>query len=166
MVRYIAQAGEGVTYLVYSIERVGTVLGLRDLGWYERGARVLIRRQDKKKGSWHGRSLGADAGKAYETALAILFLSRATYPPKKGATTPADRIDTISPSEKVPMIAKVKSNARAFEIYLSLEPKARAIELIAGYVAGGTPPDPANVATAYGAIGAADSAVAWYRPRA
>ncbi|MHC4954990.1 MAG: prenyltransferase/squalene oxidase repeat-containing protein [Planctomycetota bacterium] len=116
-------------YLVYSIERVGTVLGLSDLSWYERGARVLIKRQDRKKGLWQGRSLGADSGHAYETALAILFLSRATYPPKKGATTPADRIDTISASEKVPMIAKAKSNARAFEIYLSLEPEARAQEL-------------------------------------
>jgi serine/threonine-protein kinase len=53
--------------------------------------------------------------------------------------------------------------AEAFILYAK-DPKnqARAIELIAGYVAGGTPPDPANVATAYGAIGAADSAVAWY----
>jgi serine/threonine-protein kinase len=53
--------------------------------------------------------------------------------------------------------------AEAFVLY-ARDPKnqARAIELIAGYVAGGAPPDPANVAAAYGAIGAADSAVVWY----
>jgi serine/threonine-protein kinase len=38
----------------------------------------------------------------------------------------------------------------------------RAVRMIAGYVADGEPPDPAHVAVAYGAVGAVDSAVAWY----
>jgi hypothetical protein len=63
-------------------------------------------------------------GGAYETALAVLFLSRATYPPRKGATTPPDRVVTVTPAEKA-SIAKAKTHSRAFEIYLGLEPKAR-----------------------------------------
>lgn len=118
-------------YLVYAIERVGTVLGLDDLGWYERGARVLIRRQDRKRGYWQGRSLGRDTGNAYETALAILFLSRASFPPVKGATTPPDRSApaTTTPGGKAPVLAQAKSHARAFEIYLSSEPDVRKAQL-------------------------------------
>jgi hypothetical protein len=115
-------------YLVYSIERVGTVLALRDLSWYESGARILTMRQDAK-GFWKGQSAGADSKNAYDTSLALLFLSRATYPPRKGATTPPDRIDTLSPREKLPMLAKAESHRRAFEIYFSFEADARRAEL-------------------------------------
>lgn len=97
-------------YLVYGIERVGTVLGLRDLSWYEQGARILVRRQDKN-GSWAGQSLGADRARCYETALAILFLSRATFPPRKGALTPPDRPRVTTPKNP-------DTHARAFERYL------------------------------------------------
>jgi tetratricopeptide (TPR) repeat protein len=53
--------------------------------------------------------------------------------------------------------------AEAFALY-ARDPgnRQRAIELIADFVGDRTPPDPANVATAYGAIGAVDSAVAWF----
>ncbi|MHC4940202.1 MAG: prenyltransferase/squalene oxidase repeat-containing protein [Planctomycetota bacterium] len=115
-------------YLVYSIERVGTVLGLRDLSWYEKGARILTVRQNQK-GYWKGRSTGADSKMGYETSLALLFLSRATYPPVKGAITPLDRIDTLSPRERLPMLTKAQSHRRAFEIYLSFEPDARRAEM-------------------------------------
>jgi hypothetical protein len=113
-------------YMVYSIERVGTVLDLRDLSWYEQGARHLIKKQDRKSGKWAGRTMGSDPGSAYPTSLALLFLGRGTYPPIKGATTPPDRVDVISPSERVPLIGKTKTHSRAFEIYLSLDAEDRA----------------------------------------
>lgn len=117
--RIMAKADWKNYYLVYSIERVGTVANLPNLSWYERGARMLIRAQHKR-GYWNGRSLGRDPRHAYETALAILFLSRATYPPIKGAVTPPGRAVTVSPRDTNPTIAKAKSQRRAFEIYIAL----------------------------------------------
>jgi len=111
-------------YMVYSIERVGTVLDLPDLGWYETGSRALIKAQ-QPRGAWRGRSIGSDPKAVYETSLALLFLGRGTYPPIKGATTAPDRVDVISPAERVPMIATSKTHSRAFEIYLSLDPQVR-----------------------------------------
>jgi hypothetical protein len=109
-------------YLVYAIERVGTVAGLADLGWYERGARVLVKRQ-AKKGSWAGRSLGRDLGKSYETALAVLFLSRATFPPRKGAVTPGERPAPVTGAQGK------TTHSRAFEVYHALEPEKRTAAL-------------------------------------
>lgn len=63
-------------YLVYSIERVGTVLARPGKDWYTEGARVLVGAQ-QDDGSWQGDRHG-DRKHAYETALALLFLSRAT----------------------------------------------------------------------------------------
>jgi hypothetical protein len=76
-------------------------------------------------GRWQGRSLGRDLGHAYETSLAILFLSRATFPPRKGAVTPAGRPASITPTKGAATLAKAKSHRHAFEIYLSLEPDTR-----------------------------------------
>jgi hypothetical protein len=73
-------------YLVYSIERVGTVLGLDIATWYIPGAQWLVERQGVD-GSWGGGGglvmpedqKTKDAVQTpYETALALLFLTRAT----------------------------------------------------------------------------------------
>ena len=95
-------------YWLYSVERVGTVAGLAELDWYIAGARHLISTQDDN-GAWPRwspalvkpatfgtmprprRPAQAEWSRVYETSLALLFLSRATYPPRKGAVTPHDR---------------------------------------------------------------------------
>lgn len=64
-------------YFVYSLERVGTVMGLPEKDWYFDGARTLIRQQ-QGDGRWTSRVPHGDAQSAYETSLALLFLSRAT----------------------------------------------------------------------------------------
>jgi len=73
-------------YLVYSIERVGTVLGLGSASWYVPGAEWLVEQQ-REEGAWGG-GLGfvtpepqrtEDAVQyPYETSLALLFLTRAS----------------------------------------------------------------------------------------
>ncbi|MCK6458956.1 MAG: hypothetical protein L6Q95_03585 [Planctomycetes bacterium] len=73
-------------YLVYSIERVGTVLGLDIATWYIPGAQWLVERQGAD-GSWGGgggrvmpepQKTKEDVQTPYETSLALLFLTRAT----------------------------------------------------------------------------------------
>jgi len=74
-------------YLVYSIERVGTVLDLDIPTWYVPGARWLVKQQGRD-GSWGGafggvptsRKSKATAAYPYETSLALLFLTRASRP--------------------------------------------------------------------------------------
>jgi hypothetical protein len=77
-------------YLVYSIERVGTVLGIPEASWYVHGSRELVGAQDQA-GSWgaaprdgRGRAGHGDERHVYETALALLFLSKATVYPLTG----------------------------------------------------------------------------------
>ncbi|HEX5138708.1 MAG TPA: prenyltransferase/squalene oxidase repeat-containing protein [Planctomycetota bacterium] len=73
-------------YLVYSIERVGTVLDLDIATWYVPGAQWLLEHQGAD-GGWGGGGglVKPDPQKTkdavqtpYETALALLFLTRAT----------------------------------------------------------------------------------------
>jgi hypothetical protein len=94
-------------YWLYSLERVGTVLALEDASWYVEGAQHLVDNQDKI-GAWPKWSPALAANptygvmphktkpvqwsRVYETSLALLFLSRATLPPKKGVTTPPDNV--------------------------------------------------------------------------
>jgi hypothetical protein len=74
-------------YLVYSIERVGTVFDLDIATWYVPGALWLVEQQHKD-GSWGGfrgtlpppQPRGAAVEYPYETSLALLFLTRATRP--------------------------------------------------------------------------------------
>ncbi len=71
-------------YGLYAIERVGTVVDVALAEWYVEGARKLVRIQ-KDDGRWpYGAGPGGDRKAAYETSLALLFLSRATV----YATTP------------------------------------------------------------------------------
>lgn len=61
---------------VYGIERVGSLLGLHQIGgvdWYRAGARYLVEAQDPS-GSWRPES------ELVDTCLALLFLRRATAP--------------------------------------------------------------------------------------
>jgi hypothetical protein len=61
-------------YLVYAIERAGTVMAIPEDQWYVQGASALVQAQDPG-GRW---GPGRAGGGAYETSLALLFLSRAT----------------------------------------------------------------------------------------
>jgi HEAT repeat protein len=64
--------GWGTYYDLYSIERVGMILGLQKIGdrdWYEEGKEGLLASQERS-GSW--------GDNAVDTAFAILFLKKAT----------------------------------------------------------------------------------------
>ena len=65
-------------YYLYSLERVGRVLGLDFIGtheWYPEGAKYLLSTQ-KPDGSWIGKSEEEDPRLA--TSFALLFLTRST----------------------------------------------------------------------------------------
>jgi len=68
-------------YLAWMVERVGTALDRPLADWYIPGARDLLKRQGKQ-GGWPavGQGGGAygDRRQVYETALTLLFLTRAT----------------------------------------------------------------------------------------
>jgi hypothetical protein len=74
-------------YYLYSIERVGRIAGVEDLGkkpWYAMGARFLLEKQ-KPDGSWWTGLPGVvwkQAGdlETADTCFAILFLTKATPP--------------------------------------------------------------------------------------
>jgi hypothetical protein len=99
-------------YAVYSAERVGTVLDLPVHEWYEPGARELVRAQNQD-GSWQGQP--------YQTALALLFLSRAT----RASITPRES-STDGGGEKFPDLTKPAELARAFDFYVAFNPRSRA----------------------------------------
>lgn len=77
-------------YYLYSIERVGALLGERFIGghdWYREGAEILLRRQ-LKDGAWPsdmGEVNAFGAPDVASTSFALLFLRRATTP---GVITP------------------------------------------------------------------------------
>lgn len=78
-------------YYLYSIERVGMILGVETLGkekWYPAGAKYLLEKQ-KEDGSWWTGTLpkAAEMDVTADTCFAILFLTRATPPltPTEGA---------------------------------------------------------------------------------
>jgi len=64
-------------YYVYALERAGTVMGIPEEQWYMQGARALVVQQDPG-GRWGPPGTLKAVGGAYETSLALLFLSRAT----------------------------------------------------------------------------------------
>lgn len=76
------------TYHLYAIERVGSVLGIKEIGgrgWYAEGARHLLATQ-RGDGSWidggGGDGFGGRAGylTTADTCFALLFLAKATPP--------------------------------------------------------------------------------------
>ena len=111
-------------YLVYSIERVGTVLAVRDHTWYEKGAAQLCGLQHEG-GSWKDATGHGDSRAVYATSLALLFLTRATLPPQRGLVAAPPRLDVMTASERTPLLQTAKSNRRAFEIYMSLPAATR-----------------------------------------
>lgn len=64
-------------YFVYALERAGTVMAIPEEEWYAQGARALVQQQDAG-GRWGPGKAGTTIGGAYETSLALLFLSQAT----------------------------------------------------------------------------------------
>ena len=70
-------------YYLYSVERVGALLGDRFVGghdWYREGAEILLRRQ-LKEGAWPsdtGEVNGVGSPDVVTTSFALLFLRRAT----------------------------------------------------------------------------------------
>jgi len=118
----------GNYYWIYSLERVGTVLALDPEDWYVEGARHLIEQQ-QVGGRW-GRM--PTSGGAYETSLALLFLTRATYPPIKGAVTPRDKPRpkaAVTSKEKFPDVTTQGGLARAFFQYVEFKAEQRALIL-------------------------------------
>lgn len=68
-----------IYYSLYSCEKVGDIGGIETFGafdWYQAGARTLVERQDKKVGCWGTNDKPGNLN--YMSALALLFLSRAT----------------------------------------------------------------------------------------
>ena len=109
-------------YYLWSVERVGTVVGLPDLKWYEEGARYLVGKQSDA-GSW-ATSGGKPVNQLrplYHTCLALLFLSRASLPARKGVTTPSDESAPATPSRFPDLIDPSRGRGqrleRAFTLY-------------------------------------------------
>jgi hypothetical protein len=83
----VADPTRWLFYYLYSIERVGKIVGVEELGkakWYEAGAKYLLSQQ-KADGSWHTGVEGVQwkqAGDIHtaDTCFAILFLAKATPP--------------------------------------------------------------------------------------
>jgi hypothetical protein len=84
---HVADPTRWLYYYLYSIERVGKIVGVDELGkqkWYDIGAKYLIDRQ-KPDGSWYTGIEGVQwkqAGDIHtaDTCFAILFLTKATPP--------------------------------------------------------------------------------------
>ncbi len=69
----------GCYYSLYSLEKVGDIGGIEKFGsfdWYRLGAQRLLELQDKKFGCWGDTEKKGNVN--YQTALALLFLARAT----------------------------------------------------------------------------------------
>jgi hypothetical protein len=71
-------------YYLYSIERVGVILGLESLGkekWYPAGAKHLLEKQMDNGSWWTGaKPAASEMDITADTCFAILFLTRATPP--------------------------------------------------------------------------------------
>jgi len=69
--------GKGDMYTWYGVERIGVASGYKFFGssdWYQLGADIVVKQQNKNNGSWNYR--GGNVGTSY----ALLFLSRGSAP--------------------------------------------------------------------------------------
>jgi len=103
-------------YYCYGLERAAAVMDLPPAEWYVDGARNLVGRQ-RKDGAWSpdirgGRSR-ASGPDNYQTALALLFLARATGTMLKPGKPPV----TPGPAQ-FPETVTAQNLKRAFEAYL------------------------------------------------
>jgi hypothetical protein len=77
---FVKGLGPGASrYFLWSVERVGVLLGLDQMGgvnWYERGAAALIKEQTED-GGWKSAWQDADPDGLSDTAFALLFLRKA-----------------------------------------------------------------------------------------
>jgi len=89
-------------YFVYALERAGTVMAIPEEDWYVQGARALVGQQEEG-GRWGGVAPGTTHGGAYETSLALLFLSQATRAAiTRGGDPDGGRIITVFPGHVGP----------------------------------------------------------------
>lgn len=75
-------------YGLYSLERASVLAGRRHVGsndWYRQGARWLMQNQTSG-GGWTGRTKSAGYNAVMDTAFALLFLTKATVPPRVKVT--------------------------------------------------------------------------------
>jgi hypothetical protein len=115
-------------YWIYSLERVGTVLGLDPETWYVPGARHLVALQNDD-GSWlagvrAARPKRTGSPLPYDTSLALLFLTRGTLPPIRGVRTERfpEREAPVTPAEALPDVKTPEGLARAFALYHEAQP--------------------------------------------
>ncbi len=105
------------------------MLDLDPEDWYVTGARHLVVQQSKN-GAWrpsHNKASGC-----YETALALLFLVRGTYPPIRGAVTPSDKArnrSAITTRDKFPDVRTAGGLSRALFQYVDVKAERRAVLL-------------------------------------
>jgi hypothetical protein len=76
-------------YVLYGLERAGTIMNAEINKWYTPAARTVVLRQHSS-GGW-GMQGTRPKAYPYDTSLVLLFLSRSTLPPRRGVTTPGDR---------------------------------------------------------------------------
>jgi hypothetical protein len=113
-------------YYVYALERAGTVMAIPEKAWYFQGARALVAQQDES-GRWGGaaaggkRRLGAGGTGAYETSLALLFLSRAT----RAAVTRGGDPDSNRRVKKFPAQVGAAQLEEALLYYVTARPPER-----------------------------------------
>ena len=137
-------------YWTYSLERVGTVLNLPVEDWYVPGARHPVAHPDDA-GRWPKQAFrppvppagapvfgiqpkpadGREPENAYETSLALLFLTRGTLPPIKGVITESGRRGAvvITKKEEFPDPSTAEGLERAFGHYHAYKPEDRAAVL-------------------------------------
>ena len=112
-------------YFDYSLERAGTVMAIPEDLWYFDGARALVKLQ-RKDGSWReSMNRHGDGEGVYETALALLFLSRATrYAITPGGDPDGRRPAVTKTGDAFPNPARELE--RAFDFYVALKVEDRA----------------------------------------
>ncbi len=74
---------KNIYYTLYGIERIGVASGLKYFGtidWYQTGAKWLLEKQNKSKGSWSESKESGAGGGFCDNTFALIFLSRGSAP--------------------------------------------------------------------------------------